>query len=50
MSDALLATLILLPAVLAFFLKSNAALGFLALCGGFAAITLSGSARCSIAL
>jgi hypothetical protein len=43
MSDALLATLILLPAVLAFFLKSNAALGFLALCGGFAAITLSGS-------
>ena len=43
MADALLATLILLPAVLAFFLKSNAALGFLALCGGFAAITLSGS-------
>lgn len=43
MADALLATLILLPAVLTFFLKSNAALGFLALCGGFAAITLSGS-------
>jgi hypothetical protein len=43
MTDALLATLILLPAVLAFFLKSNAALAFLALCGGFAAITLSGS-------
>lgn len=43
MSDALLAVLILLPAVLVFFLKSNAALGFLALCGGFAAITLSGS-------
>jgi hypothetical protein len=43
MTDALLATLILVPAVLTFFLKSNAALGFLALCGGFAAITLSGS-------
>lgn len=43
MTDALLATLILLPAVLTFFLKSNAAIGFLALCGGFAAITLSGS-------
>jgi hypothetical protein len=43
MSDALLATLILLPAALTFVLKSNAAVGFLALCGGFAAITLSGS-------
>jgi hypothetical protein len=43
MSDALLATLILLPAVLAFLLKSDAALAFLALCGGFAVITLSGS-------
>jgi hypothetical protein len=43
MSDALLAVLILLPAVLAFFMKSNAAIAFLALCGGFAAITLSGS-------
>jgi len=43
MADALLATLILLPAALTLFLKSNAALGFLALCGGFAAITLSGS-------
>jgi hypothetical protein len=43
MSDALLAVLILLPAVLTFFLKSNAALGFLALCGGFTVITLSGS-------
>ncbi|MBX4188501.1 hypothetical protein KW792_00165 [Candidatus Saccharibacteria bacterium] len=43
MTDALLATLILVPLVLTFFLKSNAALGFLALCGGFAAITLSGS-------
>jgi hypothetical protein len=43
MSDALLAVMILLPAVLTFLLKSNAAIGFLALCGGFAAITLSGS-------
>jgi len=43
MADALLAVLILFPAVLTFFLKSNAALGFLALCGGFAATTLSGS-------
>jgi hypothetical protein len=43
MTDALLAVLILMPAVLTFFLKSNAALGFLALCGGFAATTLSGS-------
>jgi hypothetical protein len=43
MADALLAVLILLPAVLTFFLKSNAAGAFLALCGGFAAITLSGS-------
>jgi hypothetical protein len=38
MSDALLAVMILLPAVLTFLLKSNAAIGFLALCGGFAAI------------
>jgi hypothetical protein len=43
MADALLAVLILFPAVLTFLLKSNAALGFLALCGGFAATTLSGS-------
>lgn len=43
MAEALLITLILLPAVLSFLLKSNAALGFLALCGGFAVITLSGS-------
>src|SRR5258708_39051484 len=43
MSDGLLAVLILLPAVLTYFLKSNAAVGFLALCGGFEAITLSGS-------
>jgi hypothetical protein len=43
MTDALLVILVLLPAVLAFLLKSNAALAFLALCGGIAAITLSGS-------
>lgn len=43
MTDVLLAVLILLPAALTFIFKSNAALGFLALCGGFAAITLSGS-------
>jgi hypothetical protein len=43
MPEALLATLILLPVVLAYFLKSNAAIAFLALCGGFTAITLSGS-------
>ena len=43
MPEALLATLVLLPAVLAFLLKSNAAASFLALCGGFTAITLSGS-------
>lgn len=42
MADALLATLILLPAVLAFLLKSNAAISFLALCGGFATVTISG--------
>jgi hypothetical protein len=43
MSDALLVVLVLLPPVLAFLLKSNASLSFLALCGGFALITLSGS-------
>lgn len=43
MSQALLAVLILLPVVLTYLLKSNAAQGFLALCGGFAVITLSGS-------
>lgn len=43
MADVLLAVLILLPAVLTFFLKSNAAIAFLALCGGFTATTLSGS-------
>ncbi len=43
MTDALLAILVLAPVVLAYLLKSNAALAFLALCGGFAVITLSGS-------
>ena len=43
MTEALLATLLLLPAVIAYFLKSNAAVSFLALCGGFALSTLSGS-------
>jgi hypothetical protein len=43
MPDVLLAVLVLAPAILAYFLKSNAAQAFLALCGGFAVITLSGS-------
>ena len=43
MSDVFLVVLVLLPAVLAYLLKSNASLAFLSLCGGFALITLSGS-------
>jgi hypothetical protein len=43
MSEALLAVLILLPAVITFLLRSNAALAFLAMCGGYAAASLSGS-------
>src|SRR3954467_1012840 len=43
MAEALLAVLIFLPVVLTFLLKSNAAMAFLSLCGGFAVITLSGS-------
>jgi hypothetical protein len=43
MSEALLAVLVFLPAVLTYLLKSNAALSFLALCGGYSVITLSGS-------
>jgi cytochrome bd-type quinol oxidase subunit 2 len=35
MADALLAVLILAPLAIVYFLKSNAALGFLALCAGF---------------
>jgi hypothetical protein len=42
MAEALLAVLIFLPAVLTFLLRSNAAIAFLALCGGFTVITLSG--------
>src|SRR4051812_7293903 len=42
MAEALLAVLIFLPVVLTFLLRSNAAMAFLALCGGFTAITLSG--------
>lgn len=43
MADALLAISILLPVVLTFLFKSDAAASFLALCGGFAVMTLSGS-------
>jgi hypothetical protein len=43
MSQALLAVLVLLTAALTYLLKSNAALSFLALCGGFSVITLSSS-------
>jgi hypothetical protein len=43
MAEALLAVLIFLPAALVFLLRSDAALAFLSLCGGFAVITLSGS-------
>ncbi|HVS78960.1 MAG TPA: hypothetical protein VHD84_01565 [Candidatus Saccharimonadales bacterium] len=43
MANTLLVVLVLLPAVLTYLLKSNASVGFLALCGGFALITLSGS-------
>ena len=43
MAEALLATLLLLPAVISYFIKSNAAVSFLALCGGFAVSTISGS-------
>ncbi len=43
MNSVLLIVLILLPVGLAYFLKSSGALAFLALCGGFTAMTLSGS-------
>jgi hypothetical protein len=42
MAVALLVTLLLLPAVISYLLKSDAAAGFLALCGGFVVSTLSG--------
>ena len=44
MADIILAALIFLPALITYFLKSNAALSFLALCGAFTLITL-GSAE-----
>ena len=44
MADVILAALIFLPALITYFLKSNAALSFLALCGAFTLITL-GSAE-----
>jgi hypothetical protein len=43
MTDAVLAVLILLPLLITFFLKSNAALGILALTGGYALESLAGS-------
>lgn len=43
MVEALLAVLILLPPLLVYLLKSSGSAGFLALCGGFAVVTLSGS-------
>lgn len=39
MTDAILAALILSPAIITFLLKSNAALGFLALCASFVVST-----------
>jgi hypothetical protein len=43
MVDALLAAFILAPLVLAFFLRSNGAVSFLALCAGFVLTTYVGS-------
>ena len=43
MTEVFLAILILLPVVMTYMLKSNAAASFLALCGGFTLLTLSGS-------
>lgn len=43
MTDVYLAVLVLLPAILTYLLKSNASAAFLALCGGFSLLTLSGS-------
>jgi intracellular septation protein A len=43
MTDAALAVFILLPLVITYFLKSNAALAFLALCGGYALESLASS-------
>ena len=43
MGTSLFIVLILLPVAIAYFLRSNGALSFLALCGGYTAMTLSGS-------
>jgi len=42
MNDAILAILILLPVAITFFLKSNAALGFLAVCAAYSIESLAG--------
>jgi hypothetical protein len=42
MADAILAAFVLTPVILAFFLKSNAATSFLALCAGFVVISFAG--------
>jgi hypothetical protein len=41
MADAILAAFVLIPVVLAFLLKSNAASSFLALCAGFVVISFA---------
>lgn len=43
MDTILFIVIIFVPVALAYFLRSNGALAFLALCGGFTAMTLSGS-------
>jgi small-conductance mechanosensitive channel len=43
MADVILAAFVLGPLVLAFLLKSNAALSFLSLCAGFVALSFAGS-------
>jgi len=43
MADAVIVLLVVLPALLTYFLKSNGAIVFLALCGGYVAASLSGN-------
>lgn len=43
MADVILAALVLVPALLTWLLKSNAALSFLALCAGFVVISFAGT-------
>jgi hypothetical protein len=43
MSDAILAIMIVLPAILTYFLKANAALAYLGLCGGYVISIMAGS-------